>query len=107
MLRLEQGPASSMVTMLTGTSSSAWGQVPLPLDLSMLGAGPGCWLRHSVDLSLTTTTDGQGRATSGFRVPETLALVGTRLYHTWLVTDPTANALGITSSNAYAVVVGL
>src|SRR3970282_524759 len=50
---LHQAPA----LMFLGYSRTAWGTVPLPLDLAPLGA-PGCFLRTNVILAFSALTSG-------------------------------------------------
>lgn len=108
-VKLENAPASASVVLLTGTSTSSWGALALPFDLASLGGGVGCSLFHSVEIVVAATTTPTGRASVSIPVPETGALVGDTVFHSWLITDDAApgNALGLTTTGAVAAVVGL
>lgn len=107
-VQLEHGPAAQPAILVTGRSTSTWGSLPLPLDLSALGAGSGCKLFNSGEIATLVATDAAGSARVGIQVPEAPALVGRTLFHSWLLTDPAApeNRIGLTSSDAAAAVLG-
>ena len=92
---------------VVGTSATVFGGQPLPIDLQPFGAGAGCWLRTSIDVAIPVTAGPDGVAGVQIDVPADGSLVTAVLFHTWLVPDAEANALGLTASNAAAAVIGL
>lgn len=107
-VHLNNAPAAAPVALLVGSSFTTWGAVPLPFDLTRIGGGPSCWLSTSGEIVLPAiagATGGVDVTLSLVPVPE---LVGRTVYHSWLVLDPGApnNALGVTTSNALATVLG-
>ena len=108
-LALASAPANAPVVLLTGRSHTKFGSIALPFDLSLLGGGPGCMVWTSPEQSIALTASATGDVTVNAAVPSQLSLVGNTFFQSWLVVDPTApnNSLGVTASNALALVVGL
>jgi hypothetical protein len=94
----------AIAVMVLGVSNTlSGGAIPLPLDLTFLGA-PGCSLRVSLDA--TDTVVGAGTtATWSFNIPNNPALLGVQLYNQAASLDST-NAFGFVMSDAYAWLVG-
>ena len=69
-----------------------------PLDLTPYGA-TGCTLYHNVVLAAPVPADGSGHAVTRVQIPPDKSLVCLALYFSYLVIDPNANPLGLTSSN--------
>ncbi len=88
---------STIGAVLVGGSRSLWGSIPLPLDLTGLGA-PGCLLLASPDLVLGLQTDAAGDATAVFVIPPLPSLLGQSFHDQALIVDPGANALGIATT---------
>jgi hypothetical protein len=87
-----------VAVLLTGSSNTSWGAIPLPLDLTSLGA-PGCSLLASGNLLIGATAvsaGGTGGVTLG--IPNDAALVGLNFYNQYAVVDPSANVLGFAFS---------
>jgi hypothetical protein len=103
------GARSSAAELLLGGSATRYAGLPLPLELAPFGAGPGCVLRTSIQLTVPTSTDATGQASVSVLVPPDLSLVGVPVYHSWLIIDPAApgNPLGLTVSNGAAAVIGI
>lgn len=80
-------------TSRTGTSSG----VPLPFDLSVLGA-TGCQLYVEPQLSLPLTLNRFGGGAQSL-TPTSPALIGVQLYTQFLQADPMANSAGVAFSN--------
>ena len=80
------------------------GPLPLPFDLGPLGA-PGCSIQIAplvVEPRALTGLPGsteRGLATAGVELPIAAPLVGRHIATQWFVFDPSANALGLTTSN--------
>lgn len=74
---------------------------PLPLDLGLLGA-PGCMLRINPGFVMLLIGT-QNSATFALQIPNTPTVAGLRFYEQAAALDPTANALGLTTSPAYGV----
>ncbi|MCA8954674.1 MAG: beta-lactamase family protein [Planctomycetes bacterium] len=87
-----------------GLSSTTWGTVPLPLELSFLGA-PGCRLFVSADFALPWV--GASSVTQRLPVPDTATLSVRRFYLQSAVVDGSANALAMTLSDAGVARVGV
>lgn len=93
-------PVNAAALLLIGDSRDWFGTLPLPLDLTPLGA-PGCSLLTNVVLALPTVSPIQGLTALALG-PETALRGLAPLYFQWCVADP-ANALGLLFSNAIAV----
>lgn len=108
-LTLQHGAAHELAVLHLGASNSRWGGVSLPYPLSSIGGGPGCFVHVSAEGLASTITDGHGSASISITLPVLSAIVGTSLFHAWLVRDPGApnNPLGITSSDGARAVIGL
>lgn len=101
-------PFASAVGVIGFHADRIGPQMPLPLDLALFGAGPGCALEVAVDAATTSMTGPLGAAVQSFTVPGVAALAGRHLFHQWLVLDSRApgNALGLVSSEALAATFG-
>ncbi|MBK8978627.1 MAG: hypothetical protein IPM29_22245 [Planctomycetes bacterium] len=98
-IALDGARPSAPAFLLLGLSSSQAGGVPLPLDLTSLGA-PGCVLLTSIDDTIASSTDPLGSARTELLIPQDPTLAGVHVYAQWLVVDPGANQLGIALSDA-------
>ena len=88
-----------------GFSRTSYGPLPLPLDMTPLGA-PSNMLYVSMDLLLPCTwsvVGGRNVAMSGFPIPKVNGLDGLTMYAQGLFLDPKANALGIVTSPGLAL----
>ncbi len=104
---LRNGVGSATVALLAGNSNTSWSGVPLPFDLALLGAGPGCFVFASGELQFPAMTGPAGGATLTIRVPSAPEFLGRTLYHQWFMADPPASPLGLTSSNGARALIGL
>jgi hypothetical protein len=95
-------PAAPAVVYLLGTSTSAWGTLPLPASLARLGM-PGCLLYVSVDASIVVPVV-RGEAPLLFTIPNDLRLIAARLHWQALSIVPTATQWG--TSNGLTMVIG-
>ena len=103
---LVQGGTPSGNAFLTfGGSSTSWGALALPFDLTPLGGG-GCSVLASFDLVVPTTLDGAGLGSVAFGVPNDPSLLGQPFFNQWVVADPGANALQLLLSNGGRARVG-
>jgi len=91
-------PTTGAGLVTTGFSDSAYGSVPLPLDLGLFGA-PGCTVLTSPDARNLVLSSG-GVAGLTLPIPNTTSLAGIGFFNQALVIDLPANGLGLTSSNA-------
>ena len=93
---------NSPCALLLGVSSTSWGGVPLPLDVSGFGF-PGCFLRTSIDVVLPGVSGGVGPS-SGFLsldLPARFESIGTwRLNAQWLVLGRGSSPTGALSDSA-------
>jgi hypothetical protein len=101
---LSNALASTPALLLTGVSKTLWGTLPLPLDLTSLGA-PGCQLLCSPDLVFGLVTDTAGRAKLPLSIPNDQRLNGLRWFNQYAVIDP-VNALRLAFSNGGEAIVG-
>ena len=93
--------AGGLPAVLTlGSSTTTWSGLPLPFDLSTLGA-PGCSVRNDVAFTLpgTTQAGSAGSVVLNVGIPQDPGLAGA-LFHTQIFfLDATANALGLFATN--------
>ncbi len=97
-------PTTAPVAIVVGLSATKWGATSLPLDLGIIGMG-GCKLCISLDVILPLVNTA-GKARWSVAVPNDTMLLGVNYYNQAFVTDPKANALGATLSNAAQGTVG-
>ena len=107
-VRLRNAPPTAMATLFVGASTKQWLSNSLPLNLASIGGGPGCLLYTSGEIGMPVTTTSSGEASVSVVIPLLQPLVSKTVFHSWLVLDPTApgNALGVTTSNGMAAVIG-
>jgi hypothetical protein len=86
---LANGRANAPAIFIIGLSKTAWGTTRLPWDLASLGAG-GCKLYVSLDVEFGTKTDGSGKISYGFTVPNDSRLRGFKFYNQYAVLRPQA-----------------
>lgn len=99
-------PVSAPVVLWIGASNTIWNGVPLPLDLTPLGAA-GCKLLVSGDL-LVPVTNYNGTAYLDLLIPPFVPPSTSPLFHVQgMVVDPTANGLGAVFSNGGSATVGI
>lgn len=104
-LDLTGGAGSQPATLALGASKTTWNGVPLPVDLSPLGA-PGCRILTGATISIAAGTNSLGQLSQTIRFPSLGSIVGLTFYtQAWLL-DPGANALGLTVSNGLDAWVG-
>ena len=91
-----------------GVSDKAFGPLPLPFSLAVLGAA-GCQLNASLDiiqtLPTTGTGAGNGTATWSWPIPNETRFKGATIFFTTLVVDLGVNKLGMVNSNGLKAVV--
>ncbi|MCB9879096.1 MAG: hypothetical protein H6835_15985 [Planctomycetes bacterium] len=103
---LAEVPAGGLPFLSFGFSASAAGGAPLPLDLSWLGM-TGCWLYHDpVLLGWSLVPSGASWASS-LPLAGGSALAGVRLYAQAYALAPGSNALGLLTSNALTLTLGM
>ncbi len=92
-------PSTGAAILFTGFSKTRTrvGGIPLPFDLSPLGA-KGCKLLADPFLGQVLTI-GQGAAQARIPVPASSVLLGFSLFNQAFVTDAKANTLGVTTTN--------
>jgi hypothetical protein len=98
-------PSALPLLFAGGTSNTMAGTVPLPLDLSLLGAPSGCWLYSSAEAIIGVGMVGN-TATLPFAIPGALTLAGARLFLQVAKLDPSLPAsLPLATSNYLDVTV--
>ena len=107
-INLANGASSGLATLTIGGSNESVGGAPLPFPLQVIGAGPGCMLYTSMELTVPATTDPGGRAGVTIPLPVNSLLLGGSIYHTWLAIDPGApqNPLSIVTTQGLEAVPG-
>ncbi|MCA8976829.1 MAG: sulfatase-like hydrolase/transferase [Planctomycetes bacterium] len=102
------GAPGRLCLLGSGFSELSYSGYPLPFDLAILGAGPGCLLQHSIDALSSTITSALGTASVAIPIPNAASLLDLPLYHSFVIQDPGApgNALGLVTSPAVAVRIG-
>ncbi|MFM1873671.1 MAG: hypothetical protein RL398_3093 [Planctomycetota bacterium] len=107
-VQLAGGPANTLAVLAYGFSHTKQGIVNLPRSLQPWGTNPGCTQWFSLESTLARVSDAGGAASSPLTIPNVPALVETTFFAGWYVFDPAApaNSLGMTTSNALALVVG-
>ncbi|MEM7200754.1 MAG: sulfatase-like hydrolase/transferase [Planctomycetota bacterium] len=107
-VRLSQGVSTGLVALTVGASKDAFGGIPLPVDLQLLGGGPGCFLYTSLEVTIPTATDPAGQAQISVPLPDEDLLLAGSIFHTWLGVDPGApnNPLMVVTSPGLTAVPG-
>jgi hypothetical protein len=100
-LTLSGAPGAGPALLWLGLSNTSWAGLPLPLDLTGLGA-PGCSLLASIDTVYFGTTTVAGAAAIPIAVPHP-GPIGLPVYAQWLA--PAGNPAGWAVSNALAITV--
>ncbi len=92
-------PSSGAAILFTGFSKTRTraGGIPLPFDLSGLGA-PGCKVLADPFLGQVLTIS-QGMAQGSVPLPANPAILGLSIFNQGFVVDPKANNLGLTTTN--------
>jgi hypothetical protein len=103
-MKINLAPANTLVAFAQGLSNTLADGLPLPVDLTALGA-PGCSLFTSTESIIPAVTNSAGAAALVFNVPSTPVLAGFRWYAQGAVLTP-ANALGLLTTSAVALRVG-
>ena len=83
---------------MVGKSDRSWNGVPLPFDLTPLGA-PGCLIVNDAVLVLATMTDRTGRAAVSVPLPTDRSLEDAVFYSQYWFLEAAANPLGVFTSN--------
>jgi FG-GAP-like repeat len=87
----DANPGLGGALLVLGHGNTAWGGVPLPLDLGVIGM-PGCiWhVEGATQLLVTTVGSSAGRRRASYTivVPASPQLVGLAAFGQWLVLDP-------------------
>ena len=104
------GPETPLALFVLGASRTSWGPIPLPMDLTSIGA-PGCMLYVSQDILIAQQTVrrrprpyGTGRVE--LQLPFLRGLAGSRLFTQWIFLHRNANKAGLSVTNGASVVVG-
>ena len=106
-VELADAPPASLAWHVLGSSTEQWLGLPLPLDLGLFGAGPGCTLYCNAFQITVHLVNGLGTASQHFNIPAAQAHVGKTIFHQWVVVDPLANPLGLVTSPPLASRMGL
>lgn len=96
---------TSTAVLFIGASSTNWGAVPLPANMTPFGA-PNCFLRVSGDVIVSTPTGATGTGTLNVSIPNNGGLVDGVVHAQYLVLDPPINTLDFVFSNSLRIVIG-
>jgi hypothetical protein len=96
-LAVVQGPPHHLALLFWSLDASYWRGVPLPFELSPVGA-PGCSLYSGTDIVSPIMLDGQGAFTAPLGVPNVPGLAGVTFFNQAAVFVP-VNALGLLTTN--------
>jgi hypothetical protein len=92
--------------LLLGSSNTTSGGIPLPFDLTPVGA-PGCQLLvTATQIMLAMASGPGGDVAASLPIPTTSSLDGAVFYLQALVYDPSVNALGFVTSNGGMATIG-
>lgn len=101
--RTLDAPAGAPIILISGSQESGpWNGANLPQDLGAIGA-PGCFLSLDIASSWFGVTATDGTATFPFVLANSPATIGDWIKYQALVFDPTANPLGLVTSQARKV----
>ena len=98
-------PATIPAYLTLGSSSTQWGSIPLPFNLSSLNA-PGCSIYNDVLAVVPGATTATGNVTFTIQVPNQPGLSGQALYSQVVFVDPSLNGLGAITTNGYKTAIG-
>lgn len=98
-------PRSTPIVLYFGSSNTTWNRLPLPVDLAFLNA-PGCAIRTDSLIAMPLSTTIFGAATVNVTVPINLSLISNSLYSQFVVYDPRANSLGLTTTRGMRTTFG-
>ncbi len=100
--------AGGLPAILTiGTSATSWGGIPLPFDMTPLGA-PGCFIRNSIFTTFggVTQANASGSAVINVPLPADPSLEGAVFHSQFLFIESGANALGVFASGGLTNTIG-
>jgi len=105
-VRLSGAEPNQAAFLTIGGNNVLWGSIPLPLDLSVVGA-QGCSVLASRDLTIAGLTTDQAGATSvAIAIPNSPALVNRTLFAQWTTLAPSSpNTLKLAFSDAMEVLI--
>jgi hypothetical protein len=102
---LNNARATAAALLVLGFSDKLWAALPLPFDLTPIGA-PGCKLLASGETMGGLVTSATGTAKMTFLIPNISALGGLMLFNQFIVSDPTVNTLQVVLSNGGKMTLG-
>lgn len=97
-VRISQARPAAPEFLVLGFSNTYWNGVPLPLDVTPLGA-PGCSILVAPLLVETLVSNASGSSNRELSIPNDIYLLGHRFYNQAFITDPMANTLGFVGTN--------
>ena len=98
-------PRSTPAVLYFGSSNTLWNGVPLPVDLAFLNA-PGCFVRTNSQIAMALSTSIFGGASVSVGIPINTSLLATTLYSQFVIYDPRANGLGLTTTRGMVTTFG-
>jgi hypothetical protein len=99
---LDALPGTLTALVLGFQATGQWNGFALPFDLAPLGA-PGCFVSIEEVASFLQPARGDGTVSHSFPIPNVPALVGTPILFQAGAVDPSANPLGVVTSQARRV----
>ena len=103
---ISHGTIAAPTLVFVGSSNTSSGGIPLPLDLTPLGAA-GCQLLVSINqIVLATATNAGGDLALALPIPSSTSLDGAPVYLQAFCFDPSVNALGFVASDGGMATLG-
>ena len=97
---LRHAAPGSSAFLFFGASNTTWAGLPLPFDMSVAGAGSGCFINASGEATIGPLVPGLlGDVTLNIPVPNVATLAGAVLYNQWVSIDTPGAALPLVFSN--------
>ena len=96
-LDLAEAPGATFAVLVSGLSDETWSGGSLPLALP---GAPGCDLLVDPIVLTASMTSSSGTTSGAIAVPNSTGLVGTDVFHQWVIIDGSANSLGLVTSDA-------
>ena len=104
MTNLEPRTEQGLTAVLLGNSTTAWGPIVLPHDLTVYGMA-GCLLQVN-PLATIPVLAQEGSATWSAAIPNDKSFLGFKLYAQAVSTSEGANVLGVIVSNPCTMICG-
>ncbi len=100
-------PATAGAFACLGASSTQWGSLPLPFDLTASLALPGCFVYCDLVVAIPRPTNGSGSSELRAPIPADAGLAGGTVFGQWVVQDSRVNpAVNLATSDGLKFTLG-